>query len=103
MSIVDSNSFGAKLAHVPLPETSTISKESPLQRIGAVRRQQGMSVRSAARRMHVSIEEVLRQEEPATDMLISELLCWKKALDVPVADLAPQLQRRHRLHQRLVQ
>ena len=44
-------------------------------------------MRSAARRMHTSIDQVRKQEEPGCDMLLSELLRWQQALEVPVGDL----------------
>jgi transcriptional regulator with XRE-family HTH domain len=59
----------------------------PLHRIADVRRRQGISVRSAARRLRISMNEVRRQEEPANDMLLSELLRWQQALEVPLAEL----------------
>jgi transcriptional regulator with XRE-family HTH domain len=75
------------LGHLPLPHVPQAADKKPLHRIADVRRRQGISVRSAARRMHTSIDQVRRQEEPSTDMLLSELLRWHEALDVPVADL----------------
>jgi hypothetical protein len=58
-----------------------------LHRIAEVRRNQGISVRSAARRLHTSMDQVRRQEDPYTDMPLSELYEWHTALEVPVADL----------------
>jgi transcriptional regulator with XRE-family HTH domain len=75
------------LGHLPLPNVAASSATKPLHRIGDVRRRQGISVRSAARRMHTSIDQVRRQEEPNTDLLLSDLLRWQQALDVPVSDL----------------
>jgi hypothetical protein len=37
--------------------------------------------------MHTSIDQVRRQEDPNCDLLLSELLRWQQALEVPVADL----------------
>jgi hypothetical protein len=37
--------------------------------------------------MHTSIDQVRRQEEPGCDMLLSELIRWQQALEVPVGDL----------------
>jgi transcriptional regulator with XRE-family HTH domain len=87
MSIGHDNSLDLTLVHVPLPQVPVSSDQKPLHRIADVRRQQGISVRSAARRLHISIDQVRRQEEPENDMLLSELLSWQKALDVPLADL----------------
>ena len=87
MSIGHEIPLESTLGHLPLPPVPVTSDRKPLHRIADVRRRQGISVRSAARRMHTSIDQVRRQEEPANDMLLSELLRWQKALDVPLADL----------------
>ena len=87
MSIGHDNSLDSTLGHVPLPQVPVSSGQKPLHRIADVRRRQGISVRSAARRLHISIDQVRRQEEPANDMLLSELLRWQQALDVPLAEL----------------
>jgi len=87
MSIGHEIPLDSTLGHLPLPQVPLSSDRKPLHRIADVRRRQGISVRSAARRMHTSIDQVRRQEEPASDMLLSELLRWQQALDVPLADL----------------
>jgi len=87
MSIGHDIPLDATLGHLPVPQVPVSSDKKPLHRIADVRRRQGISVRSAARRMHTSIDQVRRQEEPANDMLLSELLRWQQALDVPLADL----------------
>lgn len=56
-------------------------------RIAEVRQQQGVSVRSAARRMGVPMEQVRREEKPDTDLSLSDLARWQKALEVPLIDL----------------
>jgi len=58
-----------------------------LHRIREVREQQGMSLRSAARRLQMEMSEVRAMEDPASDMLLSMLHEWQKALDVPVGSL----------------
>ena len=87
MSIGHDVPLDTTLGHLPLPSVPVSSDKKPLHRIADVRRRQGISVRSAARRMHTSIDQVRRQEEPGNDMLLSELLRWQQALDVPLADL----------------
>jgi transcriptional regulator with XRE-family HTH domain len=87
MSIAQNIPFDSSLGHLPLPPVPLNSEKKPLHRIADVRRRQGISVRSAARRMHTSIDQVRRQEEPSNDLLLSDLLRWQKALEVPVADL----------------
>lgn len=63
------------------------SDSTPLQRIAEVRRQQGVSVRSAARRMGVSLEQVRQEESPQADLKLSELNRWQRALEAPLQDL----------------
>jgi transcriptional regulator with XRE-family HTH domain len=59
----------------------------PLHRLGAVRRLQGMSRRTLARRLNTEVTTVRLQERDTADMLLSDLYEWQKALDVPVAEL----------------
>jgi transcriptional regulator with XRE-family HTH domain len=59
----------------------------PLQRVAVVRRLQGLSRRAVARRMNIEVEEVHRQEQQATDLPLSVLLAWQKALGVPITEL----------------
>ncbi len=67
---------------LPIPSDSP-----PLHRIGEVRRQQGLSVRSAARRLDKTVQEIHMQEDPRHDLSISDLLRWQETLEVPLADL----------------
>jgi hypothetical protein len=71
----------------PLPPAQGPGSGRPLHRIAEVRRNQGISVRSAARRLHTSMEQVRRQEDPYSDLPLSELYHWQDALEVPVVDL----------------
>ncbi len=87
MSIGHEIPLDSTYGHLPVPQVPVSTEKRALHRIADVRRRQGISVRSAARRMHTSIDQVRRQEDPANDMLVSELLRWQQALDVPVADL----------------
>ena len=87
MSIAHDIQFDSTLGHLPIPQLSAAEGNRPLHRIADVRKRQGISARSAARRMHTSIDQVRRQEEPACDLLVSELLRWQQALEVPVVDL----------------
>ena len=59
----------------------------PLHRIGQVRQEQAVSVRSVARRLGVSMQDVRAQEQPYADLKVSQLLEWQKVLEVPLADL----------------
>ncbi len=76
-------------ASAPTPENtkSKESKSKTLHRISEVRQQQGVSLRSVARKMGMPIQEVRRQEEPSSDLLVSDLLKWQEILEVPLTDL----------------
>jgi len=58
-----------------------------LHRIADTRRRQGLSLRSVARRLGKSVEQVRQIEEPNCDMLVSELYAWQQVLEVPIIDL----------------
>jgi transcriptional regulator with XRE-family HTH domain len=75
------NSEGAPEVSFPVADD-----KRPLQRLAMVRRLQGLSRRTVARRMNVEIDEVRKQEHQA-DLPLSALYAWQKALDVPVAEL----------------
>ena len=87
MSIAHDIPFDSSLGHLPVPQVPGSAERRPLHRIADTRRRQGISVRSAARRMHTSIDQVRRQEDPCCDLLLSELRRWQEALEVPIADL----------------
>ena len=71
-------------SETPLPVNS---QQRPLHRIADARRRQGVSLRSVARRLNKSADQVRRLEEPTSDMLVSELYEWQQALEVPIVDL----------------
>ncbi len=85
----------APIANVPqnLPTSSqapAASEEAPakgLHRISEVRQQQGVSLRSVARKLNLPIQEVRSQEEPSSDLRVSDLLKWQEILEVPLTDL----------------
>jgi transcriptional regulator with XRE-family HTH domain len=84
MSIVQSSATGSEHSH----EASVLpSNGQPLQRLGAVRRLQGISRRTLARRLNVEIDQVRQQECDTADLPLSTLYAWQKALEVPVAEL----------------
>lgn len=56
-------------------------------RIAVVRRSQGVSRRTVARRMNLEPAEVRRQEDEDCDLPLSVLYKWQKALDVPLSEL----------------
>ena len=55
-----------------------------LHRISEVRQEQGVSVRSAARRLGLSMQEVRAQENPTADLRLSQLHQWQQVLEVPL-------------------
>lgn len=58
-----------------------------LHRIREVRSEQGVSVRSAARRMGVEMRQVRNEEESSADLKLTDIYRWQEALEVPVTDL----------------
>ena len=59
----------------------------PLHRLGTVRRVQGISRRTLARRLNTEVSTVRLQERETADLLLSDLYEWQRALDVPVSEL----------------
>jgi transcriptional regulator with XRE-family HTH domain len=59
----------------------------PLHRIQEVRRQQGMTVRTVARRMSVDMRTIRMQEQAAADLRLTDLYRWQEALEVPIDEL----------------
>jgi transcriptional regulator with XRE-family HTH domain len=58
-----------------------------LHRIQEVRRLQGMSLRTAARQLGSDIRSIRAQEQSTTDLRLSDVYNWQRALDVPVSEL----------------
>jgi transcriptional regulator with XRE-family HTH domain len=58
-----------------------------LHRIREVRDEQGVSVRSAARRMGVEMRQVRNEEESSADLKLTDIYRWQEALEVPISDL----------------
>lgn len=61
--------------------------QTPRNRIRHVREQQGVSLRTAARRMNSDIRTVREQEDEFYDLTISQLKLWQEVLEVPLIDL----------------
>jgi transcriptional regulator with XRE-family HTH domain len=59
----------------------------PLHRIRQVRRLQGASLRSVAGKTKTDVRRLKAQEQETSDLRLSELYKWQRALDVPVAEL----------------
>ena len=62
----------------------------PLHRIRTVRQQQGISLRCAARRLHLSVEQVVQLEEGAADMPLTMLYRFQELFGVPIATTVSQ-------------
>lgn len=89
MSTVD-YTFGLGGLDAPQPPLTPGGGAQPkrrLHRVAEVRQQQGMSVRSIARKLNLPMQDIRDQEDPASDLSLSQLLAWQKALEVPLADL----------------
>jgi transcriptional regulator with XRE-family HTH domain len=81
MGIVDHSDAGVS------EEGSLTTTPRPLHRLAMVRHLQGLSHRTLARRMNVSVLEIRQQEEETTDPPLSVIYEWQKALGVPIAEL----------------
>lgn len=89
MSTVEYN-FNLGNFHSPTPAPivpPTVGTRRSLHRICDVRQEQGVSIRSAARRLGISMQEVREQENPTHDLSLSQLVRWQEVLEVPLADL----------------
>lgn len=71
-------------------------------RIKDVRREQGLSLRRVATMLNIEIDVARHEEDPSTDLTLTQLHAWQRVLEVPLADLlvdsqaplsAPVLQR----------
>ncbi|MEE8451124.1 MAG: helix-turn-helix transcriptional regulator [Thermoguttaceae bacterium] len=58
-----------------------------LHRLAAVRRQQGISRRTVARRLGMEVSQVKAQERDTSDLLLSRLYQWQQLLEVPITEL----------------
>ena len=66
---------------------NTTDPNRPLHQLATVRRREGLSRRAVARRMGIDIAAVKQQEEQVSDMSLSDLYRWQKALGVPISEL----------------
>jgi transcriptional regulator with XRE-family HTH domain len=83
---IDAAAVGA-----PVPPLSPDLTSRPLHRIAEIRRQQGVSIRTAARRINATVGSAREQEQSDADLTLSQLYLWQQALDVPVSDLLVDL------------
>jgi hypothetical protein len=82
MSIVDYSASTDVSGHV-----SVSAGQPGYHRLGVVRRLQGISRRTLARRMNLELAEVRRQEDQDSDLPLSAIHEWQKVLEVPMAEL----------------
>jgi transcriptional regulator with XRE-family HTH domain len=84
----------------PQAEQPTVSE--PLHQLALVRKREGVSQRTMAKRLGVDLTTVRNQENPNANLTLSQLYKWQAALDVPITELladreeplsAPVLQR----------
>ena len=61
--------------------------DRPLHRLALVRRREGVSRRTIARRLRIDVARVKSQEDENADMLLSTLYQWQEVLDVPIGEL----------------
>jgi transcriptional regulator with XRE-family HTH domain len=59
----------------------------PYHRLGTVRRLQGISRRSIARRLQIDVSVVRRQEDEYSDLPLSTLYQWQQVLEVPMSEI----------------
>ena len=86
----DSNGFEVPIPRThPQPVQSARPEQAPTtyHRIQEVCIQQGATARALSRKMDLGVTEIREQENPNTDLRISDLLRWQKVLEVPLVDL----------------
>ena len=71
----------------PARESPGPAGRRPLQRLAQARKQQGMSLRTMARRLRVDVATVVEQEQETADLPLTTIYAWQKILDVPLGDL----------------
>lgn len=84
MCVVEHGLSGSRGAGRP---AANAAGQQPLHRLGEVRRRQGITRRTLARRLNTDVATVKLLEQPTSDMLLSTLYAWQKALDAPVTEL----------------
>ncbi len=93
MSVIPSNH---KHPHWrPSENAAEIPRDAPpeprrLHRLGTVRQLEGVSRRTLARRMKVSIKQIRLEENEFNDIPVSTLYRWQRALGVPLQELLVQ-------------
>ncbi len=76
----------SKLKQRPVAGNGAATR-SPMHRLSTVRQREGVSRRSMARRLGVSISDVTSQENETADLSLSTLRRWGEVLKVPLNEL----------------
>jgi transcriptional regulator with XRE-family HTH domain len=85
MSLAELSVHGADVDQAPSVRVRRVDR--PLHRLAEVRRIQGVSRRTVARRLHLDMASVKHMEQEDTDLSLSALYEWQQILDVPVNEL----------------
>jgi len=64
-----------------------VTQKQVLHRLEEVRRQQGVSRRTLARRLNTDVSEIKLEADQQSDIPLSRLYQWQQILEVPIADL----------------
>lgn len=68
-----------------LPSAAKVRRK--LHRIAEIRRSQNLSLADLARRLGISVAEARTQEQPESELTLSELYRWQEALNVPMIEI----------------
>jgi transcriptional regulator with XRE-family HTH domain len=71
----------------PLPPTLPAAIQRPLHCLAKARKHQGVSRCIMARRLNTDVKQIQQQERETSDIALSVLYAWQKALDIPVSEL----------------
>ena len=87
MATVERNSSEWTDSSSHRPFASDLAGPPKLHRVATVRRQQGLSLRSAARQMGSDVRTLREQERETNDLRLSDLCNWQHVLGVPLVEL----------------
>lgn len=79
-------------AHLAPPSAETPTEGRVLHRIKQVRRRQGVSIRTATRRLGLDARTIEKQEDETSDLRLSDLHRWQVALEVPMSELLVEVE-----------
>ena len=68
-------------------DASSTDRPASFHRIRTVREQQGITIRTVSRRTGLAMRDLRHEEKPSTDVSVSVLQRWAKALGVPLSEL----------------